>query len=86
VTIKTDHSLVRRGAYAVVRHHLFQILARGRWNRSHPRRIARPRRAAAAFVAVRLKSRTEERFMIEPFGIEYEANKCQLKALIRFVL
>ena len=87
VTIKEDHQLVRRGPYAVVRHPIYSglllaaagtAIALGEWRGL----VA----LILAFVGWRLKSRVEERFMIEQFGAEYEAYERQVKALIPFVL
>jgi protein-S-isoprenylcysteine O-methyltransferase Ste14 len=87
VTIKTGHRLVRRGPYAVVRHPIYSGLL-----------LAAAGTALAlgelrgflglllAFLVWWLKSRVEERFMIEQFGAEYEAYGRQIKALIPFLL
>ena len=87
VTVKRDHTLIRQGPYAVVRHPIYTgfllgmlgtALALGEW-----RGIAG---LALAFAGWRMKSRTEEAFMAAQFGDEYTGYQRQVKALIPFVL
>lgn len=86
VTVKQDHTLVRSGPYTVVRHPIYSgltlailgtALAIGEW------------RALAAvgvvFVMFLVKSRTEERFMTEEFGRQYEDYRRETSALIPFI-
>lgn len=86
VTVKQDHTLIRTGPYAVVRHPIYSglilailgtALAIGQW------------RALAAvgvmFVMFLAKSRIEERFMIGEFGREYEDYRRGTNAIIPFV-
>lgn len=86
VTLKQDHELVRSGPYAIVRHPIytgFLLALLG---------IAVARGAIGAFLGVsiavlafRLKSLTEESFMLDQFGSQYAAYKREVKALIPFV-
>jgi protein-S-isoprenylcysteine O-methyltransferase Ste14 len=86
VTIKHDHELVRSGPYAIVRHPIYSgfllallgtVIAHG---------------TAGAFLGLamvilvlRLKSLTEESFMLEQFGSQYTAYMREVKALVPFV-
>jgi protein-S-isoprenylcysteine O-methyltransferase Ste14 len=86
VTVKQDHELVRSGPYVIVRHpiysgFLFALLG-----------TAIARGVIGAFIgmliaalALRLKSLTEESFMIEKFGSHYTTYKREVKSLIPFV-
>jgi len=86
VTVKQGHELMRGGPYSVVRHPIYTgvlvallgtVVTLGdlRW--------------LLAFVVVSLalwlKSRREESFMVDQFGAEYIAYKSKVKALIPFV-
>ena len=86
VTVKQDHTLVRTGPYTVVRHPIYSgltlailgtALAIGEWRAL----VA----AAVVFVMFLAKSRTEERFMTEEFGREYEDYRRETNALIPFI-
>ncbi len=87
VTVKQDHSLVRSGPYAIVRHPIYSggllglagtALVLGEW-----RGILA---VALAFIAWRRKSRLEETFMTRQFGADYARYQREVKALIPFVL
>ncbi len=86
VTVKQGHTLVRTGPYTVVRHPIYSglilallgtALAIGEW------------RALLAvlvfFLTFWVKSRTEERFMTEEFGREYEDYRRGTSAIIPFI-
>ena len=87
VTVKQDHELVRNGPYRFVRHPIYSGLllailgtavAIGEW------------RGLIAFVlmtaGLAVKMQTEERFMRETFGEEYERYRAAVAALIPFVV
>ena len=86
VTVKQDHTLIRRGPYSIVRHPIYTglILAflgvavivgqlRGLLG------------VAVLFLSFWLKSRVEERFMQEQFGAEYRTYQHQVKGLIPYI-
>jgi protein-S-isoprenylcysteine O-methyltransferase Ste14 len=87
VTVKQDHELVRSGPYRFVRHPIYcglllailgTAFAIGEW------------RALIAFALIVaslvLKIRTEERFMQETFGDDYERYRAAVAALIPFMV
>lgn len=87
VTTKQDHSLVRRGPYAVVRHPIYSggLLALFGTALS----IGELRGFIGlilVFIGWWTKSRLEEQFMLEQFGAEYASYQHEVKALIPFVL
>jgi protein-S-isoprenylcysteine O-methyltransferase Ste14 len=87
VTIKENHTLVRTGPYALVRHPIYSGFLLAAAGTAIATGEARSFIALILiFVAFRLKSRVEEGFMIEQFGPAYEEYERQVKALIPFVL
>jgi protein-S-isoprenylcysteine O-methyltransferase Ste14 len=75
VTIKKDHELVTSGPYAIVRHPLYSGVLLAMLG------------TAVSLGKIRwLKSRTEERFMLEQFGGRYRQYQRQAKALIPYLL
>jgi protein-S-isoprenylcysteine O-methyltransferase len=77
---------VRSGPYSIVRHPIYSgfllalvgtAIVRGN--------VATFVGVALAILALRLKSLTEESFMLEQFGSQYTAYKRDVKALIPFV-
>ena len=87
VTLKEGHELMRGGPYALVRHPIYSglllgwlgmALEKGRWMALIGLLII--------FLGFRLKSRTEERFMREQFGEQYEEYRRRTAALIPFVI
>lgn len=87
VTIKQDHRLIRQGPYSTVRHPIYSglllalfgtALVVGEWRGL----IA----VAVAFLVWLVKYRTEERFMTEQFGSEYEDYRRHTGALVPFIL
>jgi protein-S-isoprenylcysteine O-methyltransferase Ste14 len=87
VTIKHEHRLIRSGPYAVVRHPIYSglllaLLGTG-LDVGEVRALAA---VAIAFLVWHFKSRTEERFMVEQFGREYEEYRRRTRALVPFVL
>jgi protein-S-isoprenylcysteine O-methyltransferase Ste14 len=86
VTLKRGHTLIRRGPYTIVRHPIYTgfllallgvalILGEVRGLLG----------VAVLFLSLWLKSRMEERFMLEQFGAEYRRYQQQVKALIPYV-
>lgn len=87
VTIKKDHTIVRRGPYAIVRHPIYSggllgLLGTAIVSGELRTLIALP----VLFVAWWAKLRQEERFMTDRFGAEYLQYQREVKALIPFVL
>jgi protein-S-isoprenylcysteine O-methyltransferase Ste14 len=87
VTVKRDHTLIRTGPYALVRHPIYTgllvaiagtALLVGEW------------RAVLGFVffavSFYVKLRREEEWMSEVFGAEYAAYRSEVAAIIPFVL
>ena len=84
--VKQDHSLVRSGPYAMVRHPIYSGLIAAMFG------TALVSGALGSFVAVpltivawRQKLLIEEGFMREQFGAEYQRYMREVKALIPFV-
>jgi protein-S-isoprenylcysteine O-methyltransferase Ste14 len=86
VTVKQGHTLIRRGPYSIVRHPIYTgfLLAllgvalivgevRGLLG------------VGVLFLSFWLKSRMEERFMMEQFGLEYRTYQHQVKGLIPYI-
>lgn len=87
VTIKQDHTLVRTGPYAVVRHPIYFGLTLATLGTA----IAFGEAgcfggAVMAFAAFLAKARLEESFLIAHFGLQYEGYRKQVKAVIPFVV
>jgi protein-S-isoprenylcysteine O-methyltransferase Ste14 len=87
VTLKTDHELIRRGPYRLVRHPIYTgllvaivglAIVRGEW-----RGVVA---VAIAAVALWRKLRLEERWLGETFGDAYAKYRAEVSALIPFVL
>jgi protein-S-isoprenylcysteine O-methyltransferase Ste14 len=86
VTLKQDHTLVRRGPYTLVRHPIYTGLLLATLGTALI--IGEVRGLVALgllFLAFWLKSSMEERFMIEQFGSEYRLYMRQVKGLIPYV-
>ena len=87
ITLKSEHELITRGPYSIVRHPIYTgllltllgtALVVGEW-----RGLAA---VALAFIGWRWKSLIEERVMVEQFGPAYVDYRHRVKALIPFVL
>lgn len=86
VTIKADHELVRNGPYALVRHPIYSGTLLALLGTSIVFHAMRGLLAfGVAFLALRIKSRREEVFMMQEFGAEYVGYMKTVKALIPFV-
>jgi protein-S-isoprenylcysteine O-methyltransferase Ste14 len=87
VTIKHQHQLICTGPYAVVRHPIYSGLLLALFGTAFVVGEVRGFAAVAiAFGAWFIKSRTEERFMVEKFGGEYEEYRRHTCAFVPYVL
>ena len=86
VTVKQDHTLVRRGPYAIVRHPIYTGFLLGALGVAiivgEVRGLVG---TAIVFFAFWMKYNTEEQFMLAQFGDQYVEYKREVKALIPFV-
>ena len=86
VEVKQEHTLVRRGPYALVRHPIYSGLSFGLLGTAVICGEVRCLLGALlAFFEWKRKSLIEERFMIEQFGRDYVEYRREVKALIPFV-
>jgi protein-S-isoprenylcysteine O-methyltransferase Ste14 len=86
VTVKENHTLVRTGRYRIVRHPIYSGILAGCSDR---------RSSEAGYVVLFgvlicglsfwLKTRVEERFMVQRFGEEYLQYRRKVKALAPFI-
>jgi protein-S-isoprenylcysteine O-methyltransferase Ste14 len=86
VTLKQDHTLVRSGPYRIVRHPIYTgllVALLGTAVALGPLRCFLGVLLAA--VAWKIKSITEERFMVQQFGDQYTRYRTQVKALVPYV-
>jgi len=87
VTIKHNHTIIRRGPYAIVRHPIYSggllALLGNALVVGEVRGLAA---LALVFIAWWTKLSVEERFLSEQFGAEYTQYQREVKALIPFVL
>ncbi len=86
VTVKQDHTLIRRGPYALVRHPIYSgfllaVLGVALIVGEYRCLLG----VAVLFLCFQLKSNLEERFMLEQFEGDYRMYRQQVKALIPFV-
>jgi protein-S-isoprenylcysteine O-methyltransferase Ste14 len=87
VTVKQDHELMRTGPYSIVRHPIYSGFLLAMLGTAIAFGEVRGLIALVlAFIAWRVKSLVEERFMIDQFGEQYVHYKRDVKALIPFVL
>lgn len=87
VTIKRDHSLVRRGPYAIVRHPIYAGLVLAMIGSALS--IGELRCLLGIALALThwwFKTRMEEQFLLDEFGADYAQYRREVKALIPFVL
>ena len=86
VTIKEGHRLIRHGPYSVVRHPIYSGLLLAVLGTALVVGELRGLVALAMILAVWLvKSRVEERFMVEQLGREYEDYRQRTWALVPFI-
>jgi protein-S-isoprenylcysteine O-methyltransferase Ste14 len=87
VTVKQDHTLVRSGPYSAVRHPIYSgLLLAGLGTALAVGEVHSLLAVAIGLVGFRVKSKLEERFMVEQFGREYEDYRQHSWALVPFVL
>jgi protein-S-isoprenylcysteine O-methyltransferase Ste14 len=87
ITIKQDHEIVRRGPYAFVRHPIYFGATLAMFGTAIYFGTFRGLLAVAlTFSGWWMKSRMEERFLVEQFGSQYREYQREVKALIPFVL
>ena len=87
ITVKTDHELMTRGPYAIVRHPIyFGLLVTLAGTAVVVGEYRAFLAVVVAIVAWKWKSSIEERVMTEHFGDAYRDYKRRTKALIPFVL
>ncbi len=86
VTVKENHSLVRTGPYRIVRHPIYSGILLGMFGSALQRGEMR------CFIGVLicalsfwLKTRAEERFMVQSFGEQYLQYRHRVKALAPFI-
>ena len=86
VAVKQDHTLVRGGPYALVRHPIYAGLSLGLLGTAAIYGEVRCLLGAALIIAEwKRKSQLEERFMLEQFGEQYAQYRREVKALIPYV-
>jgi protein-S-isoprenylcysteine O-methyltransferase len=86
VTLKEDHTLVRSGPYRIVRHPIYTgllVALLGTAIALGPLRCFLG--VILAAVAWKIKSITEERFMVQQFGDQYTHYRMQVKALVPYI-
>ena len=86
VTVKSDHELIRSGPYAVVRHPIYtgtSLAALGLAILNGD--LLSLAATVLLLLGWRIKSRMEERFMMEQFGADYANYMRRVKALIPYV-
>lgn len=87
VTVKENHTLVRRGPYRLVRHPIYTGGLLGFLGTAvYYGVLGGLAGTAIASLSFWLKSRVEESFMTEQFGAQYERYQREVKRLIPFVL
>jgi protein-S-isoprenylcysteine O-methyltransferase Ste14 len=86
ITIKQNHTLVKRGPYAIVRHPIYSGLSVALLGMAILGREARGLLGTGLLLVMfAIRVRLEERFMTEQFGLGYVEYKRQVRALIPFV-
>jgi protein-S-isoprenylcysteine O-methyltransferase Ste14 len=87
VTMKQDHELVRNGPYRIVRHPIYSGFLLGLLGTALIHGRGRDFVGfGLAFLGWWLKSRTEEKFMVELFDGEYIEYRRQVKRLVPYVI
>ncbi len=86
VTVKVNHTLIRRGPYSIVRHPIYSSLLLALFGTVLVYREVQGLVATGlVFFLLLLKARLEEEFMTEQFGTEYLDYRRHVKAIIPFV-
>jgi protein-S-isoprenylcysteine O-methyltransferase Ste14 len=86
VTIKEGHTLIRRGPYTIVRHPIYSGLLLALLGSAIMIGELRGLLGVGIlFLSFWLKSRVEERFMLEQFGADYRQYQQQVKGLVPYV-
>ena len=86
VTVKEGHTLIRRGPYTIVRHPIYSGFLLAFFGVALILGEVRGLLGVGVlFLSLWLKSRMEERFMLEQFGADYLRYQQQVKALIPYV-
>ena len=87
MTIKEGHQLIRTGPYSVVRHPIYSGLLLAVIGTALVVGEVRGLVAVTiAFTAWLAKLRTEEAFLMEQFGSQYEEYRRHTRALVPFIL
>jgi protein-S-isoprenylcysteine O-methyltransferase Ste14 len=83
VTVQEDHQLIRTGPYAIVRHPIYSGFMLATFGTALAiGEVGGLVATALVVICWGYKSRLEERYMIEHFGVEYEQYRQQVKGLI----
>jgi len=86
VTVKHDHELIQSGPYRLVRHPIYSGLLLAILGAALAFGEARCLLAVVlAFIGLKLKSLTEEKFMLGQFGESYAQYRREVKGLIPFI-
>jgi len=86
ITVKENHTLVKKGPYVIVRHPIYSGLFVALLGMAIVFREVRGLIGAGLLLVMfGIRLRMEERFMTEEFGSEYREYKGQVKGLIPFV-
>jgi protein-S-isoprenylcysteine O-methyltransferase Ste14 len=86
VTVKENHTLVRTGPYRIVRHPIYSGILLGMLGSALQRgRIRCFVGVLICGVSFWLKTRAEERFMVQSFGEQYLQYRHRVKALAPFI-
>ncbi len=86
VTLKHDHELVMGGPYRVVRHPIYSGLLLGMLGTAITSgEVHGFLGVVLALIAFTMKSRVEERFMLQQFGDAYAVYRGRVKGLVPFV-
>ncbi len=85
VTLKQNHTLIRRGPYTLVRHPIYTgLLVAMLGVALIVGEVRGLLGVGVLFLTFWLKSRMEERFMLERFGVDYRRYQQQVKSLIPY--
>jgi protein-S-isoprenylcysteine O-methyltransferase Ste14 len=86
VTVKENHTLVRRGPYRIVRHPIYSGILLGMLGSALQRGELRCFAGVLiCWFSFWLKTRAEERFMVQSFGEQYLQYRHKVKALAPFI-